>query len=1144
MLLTVFTGPQLAGAQSPQLVVQTGRTGTVVAQSTYQHMLATLDNDQAVQLWDLTTRKLLFSLQLPKAGGAGYRRPMAFSANGEWLAVSVSQQIYVIDVAKAKLVQTLYPPEPDLISESLAEIRSLAFTPDNQLVFSLALIRKAYRANWQQSPTPTLWFDLPPSFGEFGFGFRLLSEAGRVLIEHEPVRNKQTVTIWEVPTRQSVWSQSGQVVAHQHHSFWYRTDSTLFFRADTAGHTQQSFTLPIGHDVYFSMDSSLTRLAVGNAVLRSDPAQKFRLFDMTTGSLIQSFGRKSKFSTTFDNLILSPSGSTLAIHSFTDTELYDSTGRFVTELSGDGVQQLALTHFPQNSPTLLTRNGQAVQGGGLFFASANLWDLTTLRPQVLDAAYLPVTTATVVTKTDLATILNDSIVVYDVKDWRNARKRWAYSLNTKLKPGFGTAVYYERLFYLPRHAEWLVAVSYLHAPGLPVLRIDASTGALRARLALPKKHNIRVFAVSPDEKWLVLMGFSTESNTDKLSVLNLETGQLVASQSDAHRITDIAFINDGQFVSAGADSSVVVWQVSSLSPAKQVRLDGSVQALAFDTTLRRLSCGLTNGTLVFVEAGTLRELARHPNCFSGQLVQHPNRSLLAVPNGGQVQLFNTKTLAKALTLMNFDPYHRFVPQTDDRLVPLPSYLTRSLAMEPVGIAYTPDGYYMATPGLGNRVVFRVGNHAIPFEQLDVLYNRPDRVLDQTGFGQPVLVKAYQQAYERRTRRLGQLARNLASDEPRPELTIVNINQIPTVTQQHHISLQLKASTRFGRLHKLLVWVNDVPLFGTKGKPLSGTNRLDDSVQIPLIAGQNTIQIACQLTNGLESLRQTVVITCTDSLKSQVHFIGIGVDHYRNNRYDLRYAAKDIRDLTTAIQRQYPGASIDTLLNEQVTRKAVKQLKKRLLQTKTNDIVMMSVNGHGLLSDSLDFYIATHDIDFTHPERQGISYDDLEQLLDSIPARQKLLMLDACHAGEVDKEVGKAVSGSFQPGIQERGVGVEVGDAPNALGLQNSFELMQQLFTDVTRTSGTHVIAASGGKEYALENDTWHNGVFTYCILNGLFADAYASPRAATRQYDEVTVSDLRDYVVYEVSRLTSGRQHPTVRQQNASQNIVLWRKRN
>ena len=70
----------------------------------------------------------------------------------------------------------------------------------------------------------------------------------------------------------------------------------------------------------------------------------------------------------------------------------------------------------------------------------------------------------------------------------------------------------------------------------------------------------------------------------------------------------------------------------------------------------------------------------------------------------------------------------------------------------------------------------------------------------------------------------------------------------------------------------------------------------------------------------------------------------------------------------------------------------------LLKTSVNDKVIISLSGHGLLSKDLDFYYATYDIDFYHPEHNGLLYDDLENLLEEIPARNKLLLVNACHRG--------------------------------------------------------------------------------------------------------------------------------------------------
>jgi predicted TIM-barrel enzyme len=88
---------------------------------------------------------------------------------------------------------------------------------------------------------------------------------------------------------------------------------------------------------------------------------------------------------------------------------------------------------------------------------------------------------------------------------------------------------------------------------------------------------------------------------------------------------------------------------------------------------------------------------------------------------------------------------------------------------------------------------------------------------------------------------------------------------------------------------------------------------------------------------------------------------------------------------------------------------------------------------------------------------------------------------------------------------------EIKESNSNLGLQNSFELMQQLFSDLSRSSGAVVISAAAGTGYALESAEWNNGVFTYCLLNGM------KNMAADKNKDKkITVSELKDYVSDEV----------------------------
>ena len=69
-----------------------------------------------------------------------------------------------------------------------------------------------------------------------------------------------------------------------------------------------------------------------------------------------------------------------------------------------------------------------------------------------------------------------------------------------------------------------------------------------------------------------------------------------------------------------------------------------------------------------------------------------------------------------------------------------------------------------------------------------------------------------------------------------------------------------------------------------------------------------------------------------------------------------------------------------------------------MQTNIEDRVIISFNGHGVNYDD-EFYFATSTTDPASPVAQSISYSDMEYLLDGIPARKKLLLIDACHSGE-------------------------------------------------------------------------------------------------------------------------------------------------
>jgi WD40 repeat protein len=470
----------------------------------------------------------------------------------------------------------------------------------------------------------------------------------------------------------------------------------------------------------------------------------------------------------------------------------------------------------------------------------------------------------------------------------------------------------------------------------------------------------------------------------------------------------------------------------------------------------------------------------------------------------------------------------------------------------------PSGEYMGTIEGVRQLSWKLGDRLFDFSQWDLQYNRPDRVMRQLGNSDTVLISMYEKAYLKRLRRSGFGEEMFYSMWHAPETEILNQEELSEVYDDFSAELRVRLSDSKYMLNRLNVWINDVPLFGRNGMDLAreGSGSLEKTIPLDLSPGLNRIQVSCINEKGVESLREWVDVQAPEvpGMASDLYLVAISVSAYSDSGFNLRYAVKDGRDIVSMMagavdgMESYGKVFIDTLFDLNATRENFLALREKLLNTGIDDRVVLFASGHGLLDENLDFWYATHDIDFGNPSGRGISFYEFEDLLDSIPARKKLLLLDACHSGEVDmEEEAVPVMAAAEPaaGIEFRGVVREYefegtrGDvSESGIGLQGSFELMQELFAGLDRGTGTVVISAAAGKGYALESPEWNNGVFTWSILEGL-----KSGNANVNRDQGISVSEVRDYSKKRVGELTGGRQMPTARRGSATNDWILMQLR-
>ncbi len=453
-----------------------------------------------------------------------------------------------------------------------------------------------------------------------------------------------------------------------------------------------------------------------------------------------------------------------------------------------------------------------------------------------------------------------------------------------------------------------------------------------------------------------------------------------------------------------------------------------------------------------------------------------------------------------------------------------------------------DGlHYVVSKSLVKHFRFFSSDRIVSFDQLDPVYNRPDIVLDSIGkyFGgaDEDLVANYRAAWEKRIERLGLDKGKLSTGEIAvPNAEIVNADEIKYEDKDGSVVIHVKANDPKYTLRRYNVLVNEVPVYGADGISIAALNTQswERTDTIALSMGNNKIQVSVMNELGLENFKYPMYVNYTpeEIISSKTYYVGIGVNHFKDASHDLKYCVKDVQDLAQAFAKHQ--TQIDTLVftDGEVTKENILALKSYLQEhTTVNDKVIISCSSHGLLDDSLNFYLATYDVDFSHPKVRGLKYEELEGLLDGIPARQKLLLLDACNSGENERMYLQNNSSDQMAQAGMKGVDVEIVNDEI-----NTFHQMTEMFVNVRNNTGSVIIAASGGMQSAQEGRVVNgmkieNGAFTYSVLEYL-------AKEITDQ-DRCTVNGMKNYVERRVEEITNGEQKPTSRQETMEVDWII-----
>ena len=234
---------------------------------------------------------------------------------------------------------------------------------------------------------------------------------------------------------------------------------------------------------------------------------------------------------------------------------------------------------------------------------------------------------------------------------------------------------------------------------------------------------------------------------------------------------------------------------------------------------------------------------------------------------------------------------------------------------------------------------------------------------------------------------------------------------------------------------------------------------EDCKEIDAIAGENEVSVAAfNGSNTVQSYMKT--INFHSSAKSEdphLYILSVGIDQYRDNAVNLKYAVKDAKDLEEKLKLQ--SATLYNTGNIHYTVLTDKEATKTNITEKINEIAKMIkpqdsfilfVAGHGVLLQN-QYYMLTHDYNGMVNDNSMISSNEIVEMSKKIKSLSQLFIFDTCHAGGVDY----IVSGLY--------------DARMSV---------------LAKKMGLHIYASASDKQAAMDGYKG-NGLFTYALLDGL-----------------------------------------------------------
>lgn len=454
-----------------------------------------------------------------------------------------------------------------------------------------------------------------------------------------------------------------------------------------------------------------------------------------------------------------------------------------------------------------------------------------------------------------------------------------------------------------------------------------------------------------------------------------------------------------------------------------------------------------------------------------------------------------------------------------------------------------DGRYAGSPGCEGILEFGDGERVIGMKALAPWRNRPAEVLEALG-GNPDDIVSLRETTKRWLRKQGFDPENMLAEPSLDNFPVAEVSMPDLFSPRERLSFRVKVKATARDIHKVIVRSDGVliPQNWDDGFEVAAGEEKEVTVEVPLACGQNWIEVTPVDSEGISGDTTRFRTIYKGNYPSDMFIVALGVSDYDDPDLKLQYAAKDAKDIAAAFEKYGIGRKHVLVLTDKEVkdRSVLEKVKIFLSAASLEDRIVFYVAGHGMLDDKLNYYYAPASFDAEKIVETGIPMEELTGCLHNSKARHRLLLLDTCHSGVLGEEGEDklAMSGVQLPhgvrAIQHRGMKVK--KTVGVLNANQKKRYIEDMFSQGDSERGINIIAGAAGAEYALESDSWNNGVFTASVISAL------SGEGAARDIDGdgfFSVEELQQRISAAVQHQTGGRQKPSIVSAEGAENMVL-----